>query len=103
MSRLLKLEHPFNTASNLEIEYLPGVWNRVTANWFRSFVGQRRIDNQPYRGPVFYEGTNIQYNITKSDRARILSIEELNDKKLVERYRIKRIIPMPGTRRTRIV
>ena len=104
MPRLLKLEHPFNTAANLEVEYLPGVWNRVTANWFRSFVGQRRIDNQPYKGPVYYEGTNIRYRKVKSDRARILSIEELNDKRLVERYRIKVITPLPGTRhRTKII
>lgn len=103
MPRQLKIEHLFNTAANLEVEYIPGVWNRVTANWFRSFVGGRRIDGQPYKGPIYYEGTNIRYRATKSDVPRILGIEELNDERLVERYRIKRIVPMPGTRRTRII
>lgn len=57
----IKLIYDFNTASNLEI-YLPNKldWFRVTSKDFRSFSGARKIDDNPYYGPIYAYGTNNQ-------------------------------------------
>lgn len=80
MSRQLKLDYPFNDAACLEVEYRPGKWARVTANQFRSIVGNRRINNEAYDGPIYYEGTNYKYKKKADDPFRVLNVEELNKK-----------------------
>lgn len=96
MARPLKLLYEFNTAANLEVEYKPSQWARVTANWFRSFVGGRRVDGTPYNGPVYYEGTNLEYKVTEKVQSRIVSVEELNDQRLTDRYAVKKVKLLPG-------
>lgn len=80
MSRKIKLINNFNEAAVLEIEFAPNKWARVTTNHFRSFTGSRRINGEEYTGPVFYEGTNYKYKLKKQDNARIVGVEELNNK-----------------------
>lgn len=91
MSRSLKLKYLFNTAANLEVEFLPGKWARVTCDRFRCFLGNRRINNEPYEGPVFYERTNYKYAPKENDETRFINIEELNDETKIERFRLKRV------------
>jgi len=91
MSRATKLQYNFNTAANLEVEFKPDQWARVTPTWFRSFVGARRIDGQSYKGPVYYEGSNYKYKVKKDDKVRLLSIEEHNDKRVVDRLAVKTV------------
>jgi hypothetical protein len=81
MSRQLKLDYPFNDAGCLEVEFRPNTWARVTANHFRSATGNRRINGEPYHGPVYYEGTNNKYLKKKNESFRLVGIEELNAKK----------------------
>jgi hypothetical protein len=61
-----KIRYDFNTASNLEIwmSNLNG-WYRVTSREFRSFNGKRRINGEPYYGPVFLYNTNKRANKSK--------------------------------------
>ena len=89
MSRNIKLKYNFNTAGCLEVEYKPGAWSRVTPNSFRSWLGPRRIDFEPYDGPVYYEGTNFPYTPLKNDKNRTIKVEELNDLSLINRYKIR--------------
>ena len=99
MARLIKPKYDFNTAADLEVEYKSGCWARVTENWFRSFVGPRRINGLPYKGPIYYEGSNFRYKKKKGDKVRILSIEEHNDKAVVARYSIKPVNLLRGVAR----
>lgn len=85
MHSKLKIKYDFNDAAVLEVEYAPGKKARVTANHFRSYTGPRFINNQPYTGPIYYEGTNNKYKLKKQDNVRIVSITELNGKKAVKR------------------
>ena len=87
MGRSLKLDYPFNTSANLEVEYKPNAWARVTPLAFRSFTGNRRIDGNSYDGPLYYEGTNTFYETQKDEAIRVIGIEELNEKKRVEQRR----------------
>lgn len=91
MSRNLKLKYPFNTAANLEVEYVPGRWARVTCNAFRCFLGNRQINKEPYEGPVFYERTNFIYTPKENDPSRSISVEELNDETKIARFRLKHV------------
>lgn len=91
MSSKLKLDYQFNTAANLEIEYAAGRWVRTTANWFRAFIGPRRIDGQLYVGPIYYEGTNVIYKPLDQEHARIVSISELSNTKLRARLTPKSV------------
>lgn len=81
MSRQLKLQYPFNDAGNLEVEFRPGQWARVTCNHFRSCTGNRRINGEPYNGPIYYEGTNTRYAKKKGEPFRLVNVEELNNKR----------------------
>lgn len=80
MSRHIRLQHPFNDAGCLEVEFKPGKWARVTANEFRSAAGNRRINGEPYNGPVYYLGTNNRYLKKSNEPFRLIGIEELNAK-----------------------
>ena len=91
MSRNLKLKYPFNTAANLEVEYAPTKWCRMTCDKFRCFLGPRRINNEPYEGPVFYERTNFEYTRKENDETRFINVEELNDETKIDRFRLKRV------------
>ncbi len=57
-----KLIYDFEPASNCEI-CLNDVWYRSTPREFRSFSGKRRINNQPYEGPVYFFKTNLEVNV----------------------------------------
>lgn len=81
MNRSLKMHYPFNDAALLEVEYAPGKWARVTGNHFRSYTGNRRINGDPYNGPIYYQGTNTRYKKKANDVIRIVSIEELNGRR----------------------
>ncbi len=87
MGRSLKLTYPYNTSANLEVEYQPNKWARVTPLAFRSFTGNRRIDGNSYDGPLYYEGTNTLYETQKQEAIRVIGIEELNEKKRIEQRR----------------
>lgn len=80
MSRQIRLLYPFNDVEELEVEYRPGKWARVTANEFRSIVGNRRVGGKEYDGPVFYSGTNHRYSKKKDESFRIVRVDELNKK-----------------------
>lgn len=81
MSKRVKLAIDFNDAACLEVEYAPNKKARVTYTSFRSFCGRRFINNVEYFGPVYYEGTNYRYKVLKSDKSRIVSVDELNIKR----------------------
>jgi hypothetical protein len=51
------LEIDFNPAAKLEIENR-GRWIETTAYFFRSWGGNRRINDAPYTGTVYFLGTN---------------------------------------------
>lgn len=62
-----QLKYDFETAANLEV-YLPKSkfgWYRVTSREFRSFNGERRINGEPYIGPVYLFATNKRANKSK--------------------------------------
>ena len=42
-----------------EVEAM-GVWEEVNEDTFRCWQGPRRLDGQPYHGPVYYLYTDIQ-------------------------------------------
>lgn len=67
-----KLTYDFNTAANLEI-WMPSLngWYRVTSREFRSFNGKRRINHEPYNGPVFLYATNKRANKSKIEKDKI--------------------------------
>jgi len=48
----------------LEIKSGNGAWCHVTDSIFRSWSGKRRIDGQPYTGPVFLFGTFTETTTT---------------------------------------
>jgi hypothetical protein len=54
-----KLIYSFNTAANLEIQ-IEDKWYRVTAREFRSFNGERRVNQSSYVGPIYLFGTNTK-------------------------------------------
>ena len=56
-----KLVYHFPTEKNLEVQMLEGGWARVTCKTFRSFAGNRRINNEIYEGPILYFETNYLY------------------------------------------
>ena len=63
---LVKMVYDFETAANLEV-FLPKLdgWYRVTSREFRSFNGKRRINNEPYNGPVYLYQSNKRANKSK--------------------------------------
>jgi hypothetical protein len=67
-----KLKYDFNTATNLEIFMvdLDG-WYRVTSREFRSYNGKRRINGEPYIGPVYLYNTNKKINKTKTEKNKL--------------------------------
>lgn len=87
--RKIDLVYPFVESANLEVEYQPKKWARVTPNHFRCFTGRRRVDGDLYYGPVFYERTNIEYIRKPKDVRRIVGIQELNNKKQREKAQLK--------------
>jgi hypothetical protein len=56
-----KLTYHFPTEKNLEVQMVNGEWARVTCKTFRSFAGNRRINNEMYEGPLLYFETNYLY------------------------------------------
>lgn len=85
MNRQLRISNPFNDAAMLEVEFAPNKWARVTSNHFRSYTGNRRINGEHYKGPIYYQGTNTRYKTKPNDVIRIVSIEELNGKKATKK------------------
>lgn len=95
MARTIKLKFEFNTAAELEVEYKPGNWARVTPNQFRSWLGPRRINSHPYEGTVYYEGTNFPYTPGKDEKTRTIKVDELNDLSLINKYKIRTLDTEP--------
>lgn len=89
--RKVKMQYDFPEHAHLEVEYQPGKWARTTARHFRSWIGPRRVNGEEFDGLVFFEGTNIVYEPNEEERCRVVSIEELNDPKLRERYRLETV------------
>lgn len=56
----IKMVYDFPTHRHLQVK-INNKWYRVTASDFRSFAGERRIDEQEYQGPIYYKGTNTLY------------------------------------------
>jgi hypothetical protein len=95
MARTIKLRYEFNTAAELEVEYKPDNWARVTPNHFRSYLGPRRINSNPYEGTVYYEGTNFPYTPKTNETNRIIKVDELNDLSLINKYKIRTLDTEP--------
>ena len=56
------LVYHFNTSAHLEVQNdSNGDWVRVTCLTFRSYAGNRRVNDQIYEGPIFYRDTNFLY------------------------------------------
>ena len=89
--RKVKTFYEFDPSAHLEVEYQPGKWARTTARHFRSWIGPRRVNGEEVDGLVFFEGTNIVYEPNETEPCRIVSIAELNDPKLRERYELETI------------
>ncbi len=83
--------YDFDPSAFLEVEYKEDKWARTTAREFRSWIGPRRVNGESFDGLVFYEGTNIVYEPQQRERCRVVSIEELNDPKIRERYKMERV------------
>jgi len=64
----VKIYYDFPTEKELEVEYLPDKWARVTCDTFRSFYGKRKIQGEIYEGPIYYSDTNKIYHPKKSDK-----------------------------------
>lgn len=92
----LKLVQDYVESANLEVEYSEGKWARVTSRQFRSFLGPRRVDGVDYVGLVFYEGTNYPYVPKEDDARRAVSIQELNDKRLITKHSPKSLNLFPS-------
>lgn len=62
-----QLKYDFITAAHLEVQMPNSTygWYRVTSREFRSFNGKRRINGEPYDGPVYLYGTNKKVNTTE--------------------------------------
>lgn len=61
-----KLIYEFNSGGNCEVK-IKNRWYRVTASYFRSFNGDRRVNDEPYLGPVYYYNTNIEIEKNNSE------------------------------------
>jgi len=48
----------FDPTAKLEIEIRTNRWSTVTADMFRSWAGNRKINGRPYAGPVYFLWTN---------------------------------------------
>jgi hypothetical protein len=82
----INLVYYFNTASHLEVQNAAnGDWVQTTCNWFRSYAGKRRINGEPYEGPMLYEGTNFLYEGPLTGK--LLNIEDVNDLKSLRKVR----------------
>jgi hypothetical protein len=59
------LVYYFDLYKHLEVEMTEGKWkgewNQVTCATFRSYAGGRRINGEPYEGPILYHDTNFLY------------------------------------------
>jgi hypothetical protein len=95
MARTIKLICQFNTGAALEVEYKSDHWARVTHNQFRSWLGPRRIDDKPYEGTVYYEGTNYPYTPGKDEKTRIIKVDEINNLSIVNKYKIRTLDSEP--------
>ena len=52
------LTNDFNPTAKLEIEISTNHWSSVTAEIFRSWEGNRKANDRPYTGPVYYFCSN---------------------------------------------
>ena len=48
----------FDPTAKLEIEVRADRWSTVTADMFRSWAGNRKINGRVYNGPVYYLWSN---------------------------------------------
>jgi hypothetical protein len=48
----------FDPTAKLDIEIRTNHWSSVTADIFRSWAGNRKINDRPYAGPVYYLWSN---------------------------------------------
>jgi len=48
----------FDPTAKLEIEIRTNRWSPVTADMFRSWSGNRKINGRPYTGPVYFLWSN---------------------------------------------
>ena len=55
------LVYYFDLYKHLEVEMSTGEWNQVTCTTFRSYAGGRRVNGEPYDGPILYHNTNYLY------------------------------------------
>lgn len=78
-----KLKYDFNTASNQEV-WMPTLngWYRVTSREFRSFNGKRRINEEEYKGPVFFYNTNKKINKSKYEKDKIVGDDWVSKKRI---------------------
>jgi hypothetical protein len=85
--QLVKIKYDFNTASNLEI-FMPNLngWYRVTSREFRSFNGDRRINDVIYKGPVYLYNTNKKINKTKYEKHKLAGYKWESKKREYEKY-----------------
>mgnify|MGYP000867563318 CR=1 FL=1 len=77
---MLKIDFPMK--GKLEIK-VNGKYCRVSPNIFRSWHGERRLDGKPFKGEVYYFGTNDVYRenvprpVEKKEKGTKLTPKEL--------------------------
>jgi len=85
--KTIKIKYDFNTASNLEV-FMPNLdgWYRVTSREFRAFNGGRRINGEPYDGPVYLYDTNKRANKSQYEKHKLVGHKWESKKREHEKY-----------------
>ena len=62
-----------------------GEWNQVTCTTFRSYAGGRRVNGEPYDGPILYHNTNYLYEGPLNGK--IVHLKDEQDVKTLKKVR----------------
>lgn len=57
MNETIELPTPGVNEGDVTECKIGGRWHRVSTHNFRSWTGERRVNGEAYRGPVFYLGS----------------------------------------------
>ena len=79
------LVYYFDLYKHLEVEMSNGEWNQVTCTTFRSYAGGRRVNGEPYDGPILYHDTNYLYEGPLNGK--IIHLKDEQDIKVLRKVR----------------
>ena len=79
------LVYYFDLHKHLEVEMSTGEWNQVTCTTFRSYAGGRRVNGEPYDGPILYHNTNYLYEGPLNGK--IVHLKDEQDVKTLKKVR----------------